>query len=169
MTTPTPIWPIEGISLESGGAGTAVVGSLAYRLLRMYDDHYKPVLVYPTLAVGATIVSNTTSWALGNLADVVPVSTINNPFLLHTVTVSTLVRAGTVDGVYELVLYHGNPSAEAARVRFSVFGGFFGSAVFNIPSALVPASERIQAALAYSVAAGVACTATISIAYREIP
>lgn len=176
LETARPVWVVDGLgnivdfTAMKGDVANILVDTdlIEQRILRMYDDHYKPVLVYPTLANGATIVSSTVNWVLGAAADVVPVGTFHNPFLLHTVTVSTLVRAPDVDGVYELVLYHGNPNMEAARVRFSVFGGFYGGFVFNIPSALVPADERIQAAIAYSLAAGTACTATISVAYREI-
>jgi hypothetical protein len=40
---PTPIWPIEGVALDS--TGEAVAGSLGYRIIRMYDDLYNPVYV----------------------------------------------------------------------------------------------------------------------------
>ena len=162
---PTPIWPIEGVALESSDA--AVAGSLAYRVLRMYDDLYSPVSVYPTVAGGAPIVSSGVAWAMGVVAQIVPAATILNPFLIHMVTIETLT-AVNIEGVYELVLYQGGADAEVARVRFSVFGGFFGMGVFKMPSALVPASARVRGALAFSNAAAGAATITVSIAYREV-
>ena len=161
----TPIWPIEGVALES--VDPAVAGSLAYRILRMYDDNYMPVSVYPTLAAGATVISDTDAWHLGTVAQVVPATTITSDYLIHTVTIETLT-ATNIEGVYELVLYQGGADAEVARVRFSVFGGFFGMGVFKMPSALVPANARVRAALAFSGAAAGAATATISIAYRVV-
>jgi hypothetical protein len=164
----TPLWPLEGVALETDGA--AVAGSLAYRILRMYDDAYAPVFVYPTLAAGATVVTPVANWTLGNLATVVPINTIHNPFLIHIVTIETLTAVGpdTPDGVYELVIYAGPADSEVARVRFSITGGFFGNSVYRLPSALVPANSVVKAALAASTGGGGAKTATISIAYREV-
>ena len=158
----TPIWQIEGVALESNGA--AVANSLAYRLLRMYDDNYQPVSVYPTLASGAEVISAAEDWVLGSLATVVPASEITSDFLIHIVTVETMSK----DGVFELVLYSGAGDAEVARVRFSFINGFYGNSVFKVPSALVAANSRIRAALACSDGAMGAATATISIAYRTI-
>jgi hypothetical protein len=158
----TPIWPIEGVALQS--VGPAVAGSLAYRVLRMYDDLYMPVSVYPTMAVGATVASAAGNWGLGNLSTVIPASTVLSPYLIQLLTVETLDK----DGVFELVLYQGNADTEVARVRFSYFGGFFGGAIFRMPSSLVPASARIRAALAYSLGGGGAATITMSVAYRIV-
>ena len=158
----TPIWQIEGVALESAGA--AVVGSLAYRILRMYDDTNQPVLVYPTLAAGATVASAATDWDLGNLAEVVPANTIASIFLVQLIIVETMSK----DGVFELVLYSGAGDAEVGRIRFSYIGGFFGNSVFRVPGILVAANSRIRAALACSDGLAGAATATISIAYRVV-
>jgi len=158
----TPIWPIEGVALES--VEVAVPGSLAYRLLRMYDDSYMPVIVYPTLAAGVPLVSGNADWVLGAVTQIIPAG-IATPFLLQMVVIETLDK----DGVFELVLYHGAADAESARIRFSIFGGFFGQAVFRIPSALIPTGERIRAALACSTGLAAAANATISLAYRPVP
>ena len=162
---PTPIWALEGVALQSSDA--AVAGSLAYRVLRMYDDLYSPVHVYPSGVAGATVISAAANWTLGNVAQVVPVNTILNPYLIQTVTIETLAGVN-IEGVYELVLYQGGADAEVARVRFSAYGGFFGMAVFRMPSALVAANARVRAALGFSAGAGGAITSTISIAYREV-
>jgi hypothetical protein len=162
---PTPIWPIEGVPLESDVA--AVAGSLGYRIVRMYDDLYQPVGVYPTGVAGATIITAGTNWTLGTVAQIVPATTIHSPFLIQTVTVETLTGAN-IEGVYELVLYQGAADTEVARVRFSAFGGFFGMAVFRMPSALVPADSRVRGALMFSNAVAGAVTSTVSITYREV-
>lgn len=159
---PTPIWPIEGIALESDAA--AVTGSLAYRILRMYDDTNQPILVYPTLAAGITVVSAAADWSLGTVTQIVPASTISSDFLIQHIIVETMSK----DGIYELHLYSGAGDDEVARVRFSVEGGFFGNSVYRIPGALVAADSRIRAALACSDGLAGAATMTMSIAYREI-
>lgn len=158
----TPIWALEGVALESDA--DAVVGSLAYRVLRMYDDKNEAIKVYPTLEDGATVVSAATDWGLGALATLVPVNTIAADFLVQSVIVESMSK----NGVYELVLYHGADDDEVARIRFSVVGGFFGNTVFAVPGALVPADARVRAALACSDGLAGAATATISIAYREV-
>ena len=158
----TPIWPIEGVALES--VTSAVAGSLAYRILRMYDDTNQPVLVYPTLAAGATVASAATDWGLGALAQVVPATTITSNFLVQLIAVETMSK----NGVYELVLYSGADDDEVARIRFSVIGGFFGNTVFRVPGTLVAANSRIRAALACSDGLAGAATATVSIGYRVV-
>lgn len=162
---PTPIWPMEGVSLES--SDPAVVGSLAYRIIRMYDDLYNPVEVYPSGAAGATLVTADANWTLGAVGQVVPAATILNPFLLQTVTIETLTGVA-INGVYELVLYQGAEDAEVARVRFSVLGGFYGQAVFRMPSALVAASSRVRGALMFSNADRRRARTTDSVAYRQV-
>lgn len=158
----TPIWAIEGVALESDTA--AVSGSLAWRILRMYDDTNQPVLVYPTLAAGATVVSAATDWGLGALTEIVPADTIASNFLIQNIAVETMSK----DAVYELVLYSGAGDAEVARIRFSVVGGFFGNAVYRVPGALVAANSRVRAALACSDGLAGAATGTISISYRIV-
>jgi hypothetical protein len=158
----TPIWPIEGVALDS--TGDMVSGSLADRLMRMYDDSYNPVSVYPTMAAGTEVVSANADWTLGAKSEVVPASTITNPFLIHIVSIETCDQ----DAVFELVLYSGAGDDEVARVRFSVTGGFFGNSVYKMPSALVDANSRVRAALASGDGLANQATITISIAYREV-
>jgi hypothetical protein len=134
------------------------------RTLRMYDDNYASVHVYPTLAAGATVVSAGADWVLGALSEVVPAATITSDFLIHMVSIETMSK----DGVYELVLYSGAADDEVARVRFSVTNGFFGNAVYRMPSALVAANSRVRAALACSDGLAGAATATVSIVYRPL-
>ena len=159
----TPIWPIEGIALESDA--DAVSGSLAYRVLRMYDDNYSPVSVYPTLAAGAALVSTAANWTLAAAAEIMPaVDAPATDFLLHAVVIESMSK----DGVFELVLYYGAGDTECARVRFSQNGGFFGYCVLKTPSVLIPADSRIYGSLACSVGGAGAATATVSIIYRAV-
>lgn len=138
------------------------IDSLLAYILRMYDDNYQPVSVYPTGGVGTTVVSDAVAWTPGALAEVVPAATITSDFLVKRVTIETLnIAAGT----FELVLYSGAADSEVARTRFSVVGGFFGNTVFDMPSVLVTANSRIRAVMMCSAGAA---TATISIAYRPL-
>ena len=165
----TPIWPIEGVALESAGAGTAVANSLAYRVLRMYDDVYMPVSVHPSGEAGVAIESHINSWALGAITEIVAANHIATTYLLKAVVIETLTRAPDPNGVYELVLYQGGADAEVARVRFSVWGGFFGGMILQTPSVLIPANARIRGQLMYSLAGGTAvAAATISLIFRPI-
>jgi hypothetical protein len=131
----------------------------------MYDDKYQPILVYPTLAAGATLVSTVANWTLAVPVDIIPAATIHTNFLLSIVSVETLDKNGT----FELVIYQGAADLEVSRVRFSVLGGFFGNSVFVLPGALITAEARVRGSIAYSAGAGGAATATVSLGYRPVP
>ena len=159
----SPIWQLEGVALESDGA--AVAGSLADRIIRMYDDTNSPISVYPTLAGGVDVTSAATDWGLGTVTQVVPASTITNNFLLQYVVIENISK----DGTYELVFYSGAGDAEVARLRFvRTTGAFYGNYYRRLPSALITANSRIRAALACSDGLAGAGTVTVSIGYREI-
>ena len=158
----TKIWPIEGVALESDG--NAVAGSLAYRILRMYDDNYQPVLVYPTLADGAQVVSSTGTWSVGAYSVVMPSGTVTSDYLINMVTVESMTK----DGDFEFILYYGESDVEVGRIRFSYVGGFFGNSVFRMPSVLVPANSKLRARLACSTGLTGGATGTFSVAYRIV-
>jgi len=143
---------------------SASVEDIDNRTLRMYDDTYLPVSVYPTLAAGITIVSSAVNWTLGAVTEIVPAGTIGSNFLIKGVTVESMSK----DGVYELVLYSGAADDEVARVRFAIENGFFGGTIFPTPSVIVTANSRIRAALACSAGGAGAATSTISIMYRPL-
>lgn len=131
------------------------------RLATIFDHIVTEGLVYPTLAVGATVVSAGADWTFGNYATVVPVTTIRSRFHIHSVTVESC----DVNGVFELALYHGAAHTLVASIRFSVFGGFFGNAMYAVSSSLIPADEIIEARLASSNGAAEVATVTVSISY----
>jgi hypothetical protein len=157
-----PAAPVWIVSSDGSIVSFTELEDINARILRMYDDNYQPVKVYPTLAAGATVISGGAAWALGAVAEVMPAATCTTDFLIKNITIETInIAAGT----FELVLYSGAADDEIARVRFSIVGGFFGNTVFVMPSALVVANSRIRAALACSAGAA---TATVSISYRPI-
>ena len=156
----TPIWPIEGVALDS--TGDMVAGSLGDKVADLLGAVNIYVGVYPTAAVGATVSSGTGAWVEGAYFPVVPISTITNPFHIHGVTVETCTLAA---GIFELSLYAGAGHAEVARCRFSVVGGFFGNIVDLVTGVRIAANSQIDAKLRCSV--GSPDTLTISIRYAE--
>jgi len=130
------------------------------------DDIYSPVLVFPTMAAGATIVSAAVNWTLAAPAVIMPaVSAPAVPYLVQALVIESMSK----NGEFEFVLYYGNANTEFARVRFSQLGGFFGYCVLQTPSVLIPAGARIYGALACSTGGGGAATATVSIIHRVVP
>jgi hypothetical protein len=151
----TPIWPIEGVSL-----GSPISGSLGDRVASVYASINTLVQVYPTLAVGAEVVSANTDWVLGAFSEIVPVNTIASDFHIHGIN----IEACDKDAVFELVLYAGAGDEEVARTRFAIVGGFFGNIIGLIVGEKIDANSRIRAKLASSD--GTANVATISISIR---
>lgn len=159
----TPIPELE--RFELGANGPIVTGSMAYRIMRMYNDLYVPPKVYPTLASGARVVSTSGTWTLGPLAEIIPSGTFHNNFLIHTLAIETMSKT---DANFEFVLYQGNANTEVSRCRFSLYGGFFGDMLLPMPSAIIPKDSVIKGALACSAGLTGAATGTFSVALREI-
>jgi hypothetical protein len=162
----TPIWPIEGVALDSTGdmvAGDMVAGSLTDSINDMRLHSLSRGLVYPTLAAGATVVSANTDWVLGALATVVPANTITTEFHVHDVSIESCDR----DAVFEIVLYYGGGDTEFSRKRFAISGGFFGNVQIPMTCLKVPANSRVRAALASSNGTAQIATITMSITYAE--
>ena len=157
----TPIWDIEGVALESAGAAKA--GSLADRILRMYNDNYLPVSVHPSLAAGIALPSAAADWGLGAITEIVAANHIVTGFLVHGVVVETIDKVG----VFELVLYSGAADTEFSRVRFAIID-IGGNASYKITSPLIPANSRIRAQLACSTGLAAAANATISLSFRAL-
>lgn len=154
----TPIWPIEGVALNSTAA--MVTDSLASKVSRLYNANYSEGRCYPTLAAGKTVVSGI-NWTLSAaFAVLVPINTILVPYHISHVVVETC----TTDGVYELAVYHGAGNTLMSTVRFSYAGGFFGNSVYYLSSVLLAANEQVDMKLAIS--GGVAGTITVSVVYR---
>jgi hypothetical protein len=157
----SPIWPIEGVALDS--TGDLVADSLGDKVTDLLGAVNILVGVYPTAAVGATVTSGTGAWVESPAYwPVVPVSTITNPFHIHGICVETCTLAA---GVFELSLYSGVGHTEVARCRFSVVGGFFGNVVDLVTGVRIAADSQIDAKLRCSV--GTPDTLTISIRYAE--
>lgn len=121
--------------------------------------------VYPSLAVGATIVSAATDWAYGAYATVVPINTITSDFCVRGVAIETCDK----NAVFQLALYRGETDDLIATKRFAVIGGFWGNSVYIIHGEQATANERIRARIASSDGLANQATLTISICYTECP
>lgn len=157
----TPIWPIEGVALDS--TGDMVQDSLADVARELLFHFNATGQVYPTLATGATVVSAAVNWTLGTLATVVPANEITTIFHVHDISIESCNR----DAVFELVLYAGADDVEISRKRFAITGGFFGNVQIPMTSVKVAANSRIRAALASSNGGAQVATVTMSITYAE--
>ena len=156
----TAIWPIEGVVL--GASGPAVAGSLGDNIQALYNANYTPGRVYPTLAVGATLLSGA-DWVLGDFGTIVPANGITAAFHISAICVET---CDVANGVLELAVYSGDPDVLMATVRFSITGGFYGNSVYLIPSVKHAANTRIRGKLASSDGTANPATITVSIMYR---
>ena len=159
----TPIWPIEGVAMNS--AGDMVVGSLAGYVTHLYDANYTQGRCWPTLVDGATVESAAVNWTLSPAFwPVVGVGDIAVPYHVSAVVVETCDKLG----VFELALYYGAGNTLMSTVRFSIAGGFLGNAVYLVPSVLIPTNSQIDAKLAYNLGGGGKATITMSIIYRVL-
>lgn len=157
----TPIWPIEGVAIDS--TGDMVTGSLA-DLLSEVDVHFHTESqVYPSLAAGATVVSANADWTYGAYATVVPASTISGAFHVHNVAIESCDQ----NAVFQLALYKGAGDDLIGTVRFASVGGFWGNAVYDVTCEEVEADAQIRARLASSDGAANQATVTISVCYHE--
>ena len=156
----TPIWPIEGVAINS--AGDMVVGSLADRVMKIGAYFTEEARVYPSLVAGIPIISANADWTLGAVTEIVPVNTITVPYYIHAVVLESCSK----NAVFELVMYQSAGDTEFARIRFAVSGGFFGN-FYVLSGPLVPANARIRAALACSTGTAAAATITMSLIYHE--
>jgi len=157
----TPIWPIEGVALDS--TGDLVADSLGAKVTDLLGAVNIYVGVYPTGAVGATVDSGTGAWVESPAYwPVVPVSTITNPFHIHGISIET---SSVAAATFELSLYSGVGHTEVARCRFAIVGGFFGNIVDLVTGVRIAADSQIDAKLRSSV--GTPDTLTISIRYAE--
>ena len=156
----TPIWPIEGVAINS--AGDMVVDSLADRVQKIGAYFTEEARVYPSLLDGITVVSADVDWTLGAITQIVPVNTVTVPYYIHAISLESCSK----NAVFELVLYQSLADAEFARIRFAVAGGFFGN-YYVLSGPLVPANARIRAALACSTGTAAAATITMSLIYHE--
>jgi hypothetical protein len=137
--------------------------SIYSRLDELYDSNQSERKVYPTLAVGATVVSANADWTYGVYATVVPINTIANDFHILGLSIEGCNRNAT----FQLELYKGAADDLITAVRFNVTGGFFGNQVYIIGSEHVEANSQIRARLASSNGAAEIATITMSIVYWQ--
>ena len=157
----TPIWALEGISLDS--TGDMIEGSLAYKINEMRLHALAQGEVYPTLAAGIEIVSSNTDWVLGTVTQVIPAAAITNDFHIHDISIESC----DVDAVFEIALYYGAGDTEFSRKRFAIEGGFFGNVQIPLTCLKVPGESRIRMALASSNGTAAVATITLSVTYTE--
>lgn len=132
-----------------------------HRLAILYNYFSNETQVYPSLAVGTTVVSAAANWTYGVYATVVPATTIASRFHVRAIVIETCNQ----NDVFQLQLYQGAADDVVATVRFSIAGGFFGNSVYPIGSESVGANQQIRARLAAGNGAAAQATATISIVY----
>jgi len=132
-----------------------------YSHIHYMEEHMHAVSkVYPTLAAGVTVTGAAGAWALGNLVEIVPDSTITSLFDIHFISIEDI----SANGVYELVLYCGAGDTECGRVRF--VQNAVQDSVVAVPfmSQQIAANDRIRAAVASS--SGGADTVDIAVFYH---
>lgn len=154
MSAGTPIFPIEGIALDS--TGESVAGSLGDVVTTLQNSAYGASNVYPTMAGGVPVTSGVGVYALSAaFVEVVPTTTIRSAFHIRSV----VIEAAAAD-VYEVVLYA--VEVEIARFRFAAVAaaaGFLGN-TFPVDAADIPADTQIQVKTA-SLAGGGAITLSL--------
>lgn len=106
-------------------------------------------MCYPTLAGGVTVADSGGVWTLGAFVEVVPASTITNPYSLHFLNVEAL----DTDAVYELHLFQGGADTLVCKRRLNRNSvvGFGGLQSVKLQTPVIPANARVRAKLASSV------------------
>ena len=129
------------------------------RIHTISDHIHSSQWVYPTLAAGVTVTGAAGAWTLGAIAEVIPASTITDPFDVHYINIEA---ASAVD-TYEIVIYKGAAAAEVeiGRVRFTKSANLDTQSGVPFMMDIVPANTRISAACASSGGGG--DTITISV------
>lgn len=140
---------------ESGDSLYAMIEAL-------HDLATAPRLVYPTLAVGANVVSAAGVWTLGNYATIVPANAVAYNFQVRRVAIESCTVA---NGIFQLELYSGASDDPVTVLRFSVVGGFWGNSVYVCRSTLILANSQIRARLASDVGAA---TVGLSVGYSGL-
>jgi hypothetical protein len=142
---------------------TATGHSLVSILRRVESRLNNPSKVYPTLANGKVVTGAVGAWTLGEAAEIVPVDTITEDFLIYWVKVEDVSATDT----YELVLYSGaDADVEVGRFRTNKNTDFPEAGDVAISTEIIAANSKISAKCANS--AGGSETMTISLHYVEI-
>jgi len=121
------------------------------------EDHIHGIAkVYPTLANGVVVTAGA-AWTLGAFVEIVPVSTITDPFDIHYICIEASSGAET----FELVLYAA--TVEVGRIRFTTTVAVDAPQNQPFMSVVIPANTQIQAKVA---TVGGGDTVTMSIFYH---
>lgn len=130
-----------------------------YDRVHILEEHaHSASNCYPTLANGTTVTGAVGAWTLGAFAEVVPASTITEPFDVHFISIEDL---SAVD-VYEIVLYAA--TTEIGRIRVARTANQDSTTQVPIQMHIQPANTQIQAKCATS--AGGSDTAVIALHYH---
>jgi len=134
--------------------------SNAYRT----EAHFHSIsYVYPSLANDPQIVAGDSgAWAEGAKVEIVPASTIANPFDLHYFALSAISAAG----IFQINFYKGGAGSEVLIAQKKFAKGTNNEPLISQPlqTELLPANTRISASLA--CLAGTAKTVNVSICYH---
>jgi len=122
--------------------------------------------IYPTTPSGDGVVLTGAGigpgWGLGSIVEVVPASTISNPFRITGIYVDD-----SDDSVYEIILYSGAGDTEIGRARFSkVNAGDPAARFLPVVTPEIAADSRIRAKV--SAASDTGKTVTIALQYQEL-
>lgn len=137
--------------------------SSVLRLRSLYRSFAREAKVYPTLASGVTITAAASAWVAGNVAEIVPASTITECFRIDYLSFAAFSAAVT----YEVIVYKGAAGSEEEIGRVRIHPGTTSGVVLNVPlfTKMIDANERISAKVATGT--GVANTVVMSISYHE--
>lgn len=136
--------------------------SLAAGLHTLKEHIHKPSKVYPTLADGVTLTatSGAGTWTPGTITQIVPASTITDDFDIHFVIIEDI----SANGVFELIMYAGDPDVEVGRTRFVRSSNFVETLAIPVQTPIIAANSRIRGQIATNDDAGQ--TATLSVEYH---
>jgi len=137
--------------------------SLYARVDELYDHWQAERRVYPTLAVGATIISANADWTYGAYGTVVPANTITSNFHIFNISVEACNR----DATFQLEFYKGAADDVISAIRFNITGGFFGNQVYFLGSEEIDANAQVRARIASSNGTAQIATVQVSIVYIE--
>ena len=155
----------DRIQLAVGDATDGfAVDTVSGRLEQARQHVHNTARVYPTMAAGVPIEAGDTvgGWDLGAVTQIIPATTIDAPYDLHWVNIENM----THNGIYELVLYAGDPDVEIARVRFARTDNFTKREALFVESAVIAADARVRGAVACSDA-GAGRIVTVSLGYHR--
>lgn len=137
---------------------------------KVTTDNLPPAL-YPDDATGIVVSTGAVAnWTLGSLTQVVPASTITEPFFVTGIN----VRAASASNTFKVVLYYDSAAGTTYTIgtyEFTQGATFFGittnvSTINDLSTEAIPANSYIGAKVASSTSGGGADSVTITISYE---